>query len=92
MSFNSDDEEIKQTDIENFFKSVQMPNEASEESLEVCEIKEKKEETKDISKMKKDELLVVASEKGIEVPDNVTKEVLVALIKEVEEKKEEADK
>ncbi|MCI8362269.1 MAG: hypothetical protein HFJ41_03925 [Clostridia bacterium] len=56
------------------------------------EIKEKKEETKDISKMKKDELLVVASEKGIEVPDNVTKEVLVALIKEVEEKKEEADK
>ena len=43
MSFNSDDEEIKQTDIENFFKSVQMPNEASEESLEVCEIKEKKE-------------------------------------------------
>lgn len=56
------------------------------------EVEEKKEETKDISKMKKDELLVVASEKGIEVPDNVTKEVLVALIKEVEEKKEEADK
>lgn len=51
-----------------------------------------KEVVKDISKMKKDELLVVASEKGIEIPENATKNVLVALIKEVEKKKEEADK
>ena len=42
MSFNSDDEEIKPTDIENFFKTVQMPNGTSESSLEVYEIKEKK--------------------------------------------------
>lgn len=55
-------------------------------------VEEKKEEVKDISKMKKDELLVVASKKGIEIPENATKEVLIALIKEVEEKKEEADK
>lgn len=56
------------------------------------EVEEKKEEVKDISKMKKDELLKVATERGIEMPENATKEVLVALIKEVEEKKEEADK
>ena len=42
--------------------------------------------------MKKDELLLVASEKGIEIPEDATKEVLISLIKEVEEKKEEADK
>ncbi len=56
------------------------------------EVEEKKEEVKDISKMKKEELLKVATEKGIEIPENATKEVLVNLIKEVEEKKEEADK
>lgn len=55
------------------------------------EIEEKKEEAKDISKMKKDELLKVATEKGIEIPENATKEVVIALIKEIEEKKEEAD-
>ena len=55
------------------------------------EVEEKKEE-KDISKMKKEELLVLAEEKGIAVPENATKEVIVNLIKEVEEKKEEADK
>lgn len=55
-------------------------------------VEEKKEEVKDISKMKKDELLLVASEKGIEIPEDATKEVLISLIKEVEEKKEEADK
>ncbi len=54
-------------------------------------VEEKKEEVKDISKMKKDELVKIATEKGIEVPENATKEVLIALIKEVEEKKEEAD-
>lgn len=55
-------------------------------------VEEKKEEVKDISKMKKDELLKVATEKGIEIPENATKEVLIGLIKEIEEKKEEADK
>ncbi len=54
-------------------------------------VEEKKEEVKNISKMNKDELLVIATEKGIEIPDNATKGVLVSLIKEVEEKKEEAD-
>ena len=52
-------------------------------------VEEKKEEVKDISKMKKDELLLVASEKGIEIPEDATKEVLISLIKEVEEKKED---
>ena len=33
-------------------------------------VEEKKEEVKDISKMKKDELLLVASEKGIEIPED----------------------
>lgn len=56
------------------------------------EIEEKKEEVRDISKMKKEELLAIATEKGIEIPDNATKEVLINLIKEIEEKKEEADK
>lgn len=56
------------------------------------ETEEKKEEVKDISKMKKEELLVIATEKGIEIPNNATKEVLINLIKEIEEKKEEADK
>lgn len=56
------------------------------------EVEEKKEEVKDISKMKKEELLKVATEKGIEVTGSETKEVLINLIKEVEEKKEEADK
>lgn len=42
--------------------------------------------------MKKDELLEIAKVKGVEIPDNATKEVLVNLIKEIEEKKEEADK
>lgn len=55
-------------------------------------VEEKKEEVKDISKMKKEELLTIAKEKGIEIPENATKEVLITLIKEVEEKKEEADK
>ena len=55
-------------------------------------VEEKKEEVKDISKMKKEELLAVATEKGVEIPENATKEVLINLIKEVEEKKEEADK
>lgn len=71
---------------------------ASEKAFEVIykhqgykEVKEKKEEEKDISKMKKEELLLIANEKGIQVPNNATKEVLVTLIKEVEEKKEEAD-
>lgn len=45
-----------------------------------------KEEGKDISKMKKEELLEVALEKGIEVPENATKEVLINLIKEAENK------
>lgn len=45
MSFNSDDEGIKQTDIENFFKSVQMP---TEPTGDVHEIKEKKEEKKGV--------------------------------------------
>lgn len=53
---------------------------------------EEKKETKDISKMKKEELLAIATEKGIEIPNDATKEVLINLIKEVEEKKEEADK
>ena len=48
MSFNSDDKEIKPTDIENFFKTVQMPNGTSEESMEVYEIKEKKEVKKGV--------------------------------------------
>lgn len=56
------------------------------------EVEEKKEEVKDISKMKKEELLAIATEIGIEIPENATKEVLITLIKEVEEKKEEADK
>lgn len=56
------------------------------------ELEEKKEEVEDISKMKKEELLKVATEKGIEVTGSATKEVLINLIKEVEEKKEEADK
>lgn len=55
------------------------------------EADEKKEEVKDISKMKKEELLKVVAEKGIEIPENATKEVLIALIKEADEKKEEAD-
>lgn len=56
------------------------------------EVEDKKEEAKDVSKMKKEELLAVATEKGIEIPENATKEVIIALINEVEEKKEEADK
>lgn len=57
------------------------------------EIEEKKDGgTKDISKMKKDELIKIATEKGIEIPENATKDILVALIKEIEEKKEGADK
>lgn len=55
-------------------------------------VEEKKEEVKDISKMKKEELLTIATEKGIKIPENATKEVLITLIKEVEEKKEEVDK
>lgn len=71
---------------------------ATEKAFEVIykhqgykEVEEKKEEIKDIYKMKKDELLVIATEKGIEIPENATKEVIVSLIKEVEEKKEEVD-
>lgn len=56
------------------------------------EVEEKKEEARDIFKMKKEELLKFVTEKGIEIPENTTKEVLINLIKEVEEKKEEADK
>lgn len=52
-------------------------------------VEEKKE---DISKLKKEELIAIAKKDGIEIPENATKEILVALIKEVEEKKEEADK
>lgn len=43
---------------------------------------------KDISKMNKAELLKVAEEKGIEVTENATKEVIINLIKEQEENKE----
>jgi len=57
------------------------------------EVEEKKEEVKkDISKMNKDELTKIATEKGIEVPENAKKDDIINLIKEVEEKKEEADK
>lgn len=52
----------------------------------------KEVEEKDISKMKKEELIAVAREKGIEIQENISKEALITLIKEVEEKKEEADK
>lgn len=57
------------------------------------EVEEKKEEVKDISKMKKEDLLAYAIEKGIEIPTETTKvEDIRKFIKEIEEKKEEADK
>lgn len=53
------------------------------------EIKEQEEnKRKDILKMNKAELLKVAEEKGIEVTENATKEVIINLIKEQEENKE----
>lgn len=44
-----------------------------------------KNATKEVAKMKKDELVELALEKGIEIPENATKEVIISLIKEVEE-------
>ena len=55
------------------------------------QLEEKKEEADDISKLKKEELLKIAVENGIEVPENATKEIIITLIKQLEEKKEEAD-
>ncbi len=55
-------------------------------------LKEKEEDVKDISKLNKEDLLKIVIENGIEVPENATKEVLIALIKEIEEKEGEADK
>lgn len=48
-----------------------------------------KEEVKDISKMKKEDLILIATERGIEIPENATKEMIINLIKEKE--KEEAE-
>lgn len=56
------------------------------------EQEQEKEKVKDISKMKKEELVLVATEKGIEIPENATKEDIINLIKEQEQEKEEADK
>lgn len=53
----------------------------------------KKEEVKDISKMNKEDLLAYASENHIEIPKTLTKvDDIKKFIKEVEEKKEGADK
>lgn len=55
-------------------------------------VEEKEEEVKDMSKMKKEDLFAYATEKGIEVPAEVTKvEEIRKFIKEVEEKEEGAD-
>lgn len=50
----------------------------------------KEEVTKDISKMKKEELIVIAKENGIEIPEDAKKEDIIKLIQEAEGK-EEAD-
>lgn len=43
---------------------------------------ENKETMQDILKMKKDELLLLATEKGIKIPNGATKQVIINLIKE----------
>ena len=50
----------------------------------------KEEVTKDISKMKKEELIVIAKENGIEIPEDAKKEDIIKLIQQTEGK-EEAD-
>ena len=57
--------------------------EVSEIETPESEVTEK--EIRDVAKMKKDELVELALEKGIEIPDNATKEVLISLITELEE-------
>lgn len=81
VKIKEDEVEIKQEDI----IEENEVNENEVIDVETEDVKIEKEK-KDISKMKKEELLEVALEKGIEVPENVTKEVLINLIKETENK------
>lgn len=48
----------------------------------VIEAAKEQDKKKSLSKMTKDELLEVASKKGIEVPDSATNEEIIALIKD----------
>ena len=57
----------------------------------IQEAEEKEEVTKDIFKMKKDELIVIAKENGIEIPEDAKKEDIIKLIQEAEEKEEASE-
>lgn len=55
------------------------------EELKANKEVKKEVKEKDISKMNKTELLNLAEEKKVEVPENATKEMIISLIKEQEE-------
>lgn len=61
------------------------------QEVETNKIETNNDAIKDLTKMKKEELMLVALENEIQIPEDVKKEELIKLIKEKLEKKEEAN-
>lgn len=61
------------------------------QEVETNKIDTNNDAIKDLTKMKKEELMLVALENEIQIPEDVKKEELIKLIKEKLEKKEEAN-